>query len=309
MNRILSVIPNVCEGRDEKFINALTERLNAVENLALMDVSMDKTRNRTVFAFTGAKEAIFEGGMILYEEASKHIDMRRHKGEYPRIGAIDVFPFVPLSNMTMEEAVEASIEFSKMVSQQFNVPVYLFGESARFPLRKDVENIRACQYEGLEEQLKDPRWRPDFGPDEFKPDFGATIIGSRYPLVSFKLHLNTTDMEITKRLCKSLQYSEGGLRHVTANAGVTNDESRHTQIAVSISNYKVTPIYKVIELARLEANRYAVGIKEVEMIGLIPEIVFLESAMFYMNINNFSLDRLLEKSIMRLLGEKEFFLA
>lgn len=307
MIKKMSVIPNVCEGRDEKFISHLTEQLKTISNLAIMDVSMDKTRNRTVIAFTGSKDAIFEGGMILYEEASKHIDMRRHKGEYPRIGAVDVFPFVPLSEMTMEDTVKISVEFAQLVAQRFNIPVYLFGESARFPLRKQVETIRACQYEGLEEQLKDPRWKPDFGPDEFKPDFGATIIGSRYPLVSFKMHLNTTDIEITKNICQSIQYSEGGLRFVTANAGVTNDESRHTQIAVSISNYTVTPIYKVIELARLEARRYAVGIKEVEMIGLIPEIVFLESAMYYMNINNFSYDRLLEKSIQRLLGEKEIF--
>jgi len=309
MIKKMSVIPNVCEGRDEEFISHLTERLKTVSNLAIMDVSMDKTRNRTVFAFTGNKDAIFEGGMILYEEASKHIDMRRHKGEYPRIGAVDVFPFVPLGGMTMEEAVKISVDFAQKVARRFNVPVYLFGESARFPLRKQVETIRACQYEGLEEQLKDPRWKPDFGPDEFKPDFGATIIGSRYPLVSFKMHLNTTDIEITKRICQSIQYSEGGLRFVTANAGVTNDESRHTQIAVSISNYTVTPIYKVVELARLEARRYAVGIKEVEMIGLIPEIVFLESAMYYMNINNFSYDRLLEKSIQRLLGGNEIFYA
>jgi len=309
MIKKMSVIPNVCEGRDEKFISHLTERLKTVSNLAIMDVSMDKTRNRTVFAFTGNKNAVFEGGMILYEEASKHIDMRLHKGEYPRIGAVDVFPFVPLGGMTMDEAVKISIEFAQKVARKFNVPVYLFGESARFPLRKQVETIRACQYEGLEEQLKDPRWKPDFGPDEFKPEFGATIVGSRYPLVSFKMHLNTTDIEITKHICQSIQYSEGGLRFVTANAGVTNDESRHTQIAVSISNYTVTPIYKVIELARLEARRYAVGIKEVEMIGLIPEIVFLESAMYYMNINNFSYDRLLEKSIQRLLGGNEIFYA
>ncbi len=307
MIKKMSVIPNVCEGRDEKFINGLTERLKAVPNLAIMDVSMDKTRNRTVFAFTGTKVAIFEGGMILYEEALKHIDMRRHKGEYPRLGAVDVFPFVPLSEMTIEEAVEISVDFGRQVAQRFHVPVYLFGESARFPLRKAVENIRAKQYEGLEEQLKDPRWKPDFGPDEFKPDFGATIIGSRYPLVSFKMLLNTTDIESTRQICRAIQYSEGGLRFVTAISGVTNDETQHTEITVSITNYKVTPIYKVIELARLEARRYAIGIKEVEMIGLIPEIVFLESAMYYMNINNFSYDRLLGRSIQRLLGEKEVF--
>jgi glutamate formiminotransferase len=306
MSKIISVIPNICEGRDEKFINDLTERLKNISNLAILDVSMDKTRNRTVFAFTGTKDAIFEGGMLLYGEAIKHIDMRSHKGEYPRIGAVDVFPFVPLRDITIEETVQIAVEFAEKVVNKFNVPVYLFAEAARRPLRKDIERIREAEYEGLEKQLKDPRWKPDLGPDEFKPDFGATIIGARYPLVSFKLYLTTTDMEITKTICEAIQYSGGGLRFVTANSGI-DEHTRQTQITVSISNYKVTPMYKVIEMARMEAKRFAVSIKEVETIGLIPEIVFLESAMYYMNINNFSYDRLLEKSIQRHLNEKEIF--
>lgn len=306
MSKLISVIPNICEGRDEKFINDLTERLNGISNLAILDVSMDKTRNRTVIAFTGTKDGIFEGGMLLYEEAIKHIDMRKHKGEYPRIGAVDVFPFVPLRDITIEETVQISVEFAEKVVERFNVPVYLFAESARRPLRKDIERIRDTEYEGLEKQLKDPRWKPDLGPDEFKPDFGATIIGARYPLVSFKIYLNTPDMEITRTICEAIQYSGGGLRFVTANSG-TGDVTNQTQITVSISNYKVTPIYKVIEMARMEARRFAVDIKYVETIGLIPEMAFLESAMYYMNINHFSYDRLLEKSIERHLKEKDMF--
>ncbi len=307
MSKIISVIPNVCEGKDEKFIKDLTERLKTIPNLAILDASMDKTRNRTVFAFTGSKEGIFEGGMMLYEESIKHIDMRRHKGEYPRLGAVDVFPFVPLKDVTIEEAVEVANEFARMVADRFHVPVYLFGESARLPLRKDVENIRAKQYEGLEEQLKDPRWKPDLGPDDFKPDFGATIIGARYPLVSFKIHLNTTDIEITRHVCNAIQYSGGGLRHVTANAGIGSGEGQTGQISISISNYKVTPIYKVVEMARMEARRFAVDVRSVEMIGLIPEIVFLEGAMYYMNINGFTFDRLLERSLQSHLNERDLF--
>lgn len=309
MSKIISVIPNICEGRDERFINALTERLKDIDNLAILDVSMDKTRNRTVFAFTGTKEAIFEGGLLLYDEAVKHIDMRKHKGEYPRVGAVDVFPFVPLKDVTIEEAIEMAEEFAQLVVDRYKVPVYLYGECARLPLRKSVENIRASQYEGLEEQLKDPRWKPDMGPEEFKPDFGATIIGARYPIVAFKLYLNTTDIEITRQICNAIQYSGGGLRHVTANPGTVGDESRHTQIAVSINNYKVTPIYKVIEMTRMESRRFAVDIKRVEMIGLVPEIVFIEAAKYYMNVNEFSMERLLEHSIQRHLDEKALFLA
>lgn len=309
MSKILSVIPNICEGRNEAFINDLVARLKEIEGLILLDVSMDQIRNRTVLNLTGAKEAIFEGGLLLYEEATKHIDMRRHKGEYPRIGAVDVVPFVPLKDVSIEEAMKWAEEFAEAVVAKFNLPVYLFGESARLPLRKNIENIRAKQYEGLEEQLKNVRWKPDLGPDEFKPDFGATIIGARHPLVSFKMHLNTNDMEVTRKLCEAIQYTGGGLRHVTGTAMEVHGETPHTQIAVSISNYRVTPIYKVLEMARMEARRYAVDIKEVDMIGLIPEIAFLETAMYYMNVNNFSFERLLERSIQKHLDDKELFLA
>ncbi|MCP4152838.1 MAG: glutamate formimidoyltransferase [bacterium] len=307
MGKIISVIPNICEGTDDKFIDNLAEQLKTLPNLAILDISMDKTRNRTVFAFTGTKEAIFEGLMLLYEESIKKIDMRKHKGEYPRIGAVDVVPFVPLNNVTIEEAIELSNEFAELVVKRFNVPVYLYSESARHALRKDVEKVRETQYEGLEERLKDPEWKPDLGPDEFKPDFGATIIGARYPIVSFKIFLETRDWEVTKHICNAIQYSGGGLRYVTANAGVVNDESHRTQIAVSISNYIVTPVYKVIEMARMEGRRFNVAIRGVETIGLVPEIVFLDSAMYYMGIKDFSHERLLEKSIQKLLNEREIF--
>lgn len=304
MSKLISVIPNVCEGKDINIITHMQDRLKTVDQLTILDVSMDKTRNRTVFAFTGPKEAIFEGGFILYEEALHSIDMRRHKGEYPRIGAVDVFPFVPLVGASIDEAKQWADEFAEAVSKKFQIPVYMFGESARLPLRKDVESIRACQYEGLEEQLKDPRWRPDLGTDVFKPDFGATIIGSRYPLVSFKIHLNTTDIEITRKIADAIQYVSGGLRHVSANPGVVEDGFRHTQITASISNYSITPIYKVIEMTRFEARRYAVDIREIEFIGLVPEIVFLQSAMYYMNVSHFDMDRLMEKNIQKHLNEK-----
>lgn len=307
MSKIISAIPNICNGRDEAFIDSLEAKLKAIESLAILDVSMDKTRNRTVLAFTGTKEAIFEGGLMLYDEAIKDIDMRKHKGEYPRIGALDVFPFVPLHDVAIEEAVEMSEEFAELVVKRFNVPVYLYAEAARSPLRKDVEKIRDVQYEGLQERLKDPQWKPDLGPDEFNADFGATIIGARYPIVAFKMFLDTNDMEKTRTVCDAIQYSGGGLRHVTANAGVVYDGTGHTQIAVSISNYKITPLYKVIEMARMEARRYCIDILGVETIGLVPEHALFDSAMYYMNIQNFNHDRLLAKAMQAILSEKAFY--
>ena len=307
MSKIISVIPNICEGKDWKFIDNLTNKLSSVKNVVILDVSMDKTRNRTVYAFTGTKKAIFEAGMILYDEAFKHIDMRRHKGEYPRIGAVDVFPFVPMKDVSIEETIELSIEFAKKVADEFKIPVYLFAESAKCLLRKNIDNIRKGEYEGLESKLKTPAWKPDFGPDEFKPDFGATIIGARYPIVSFKIFLNTKDLKVARYIYNSIQESTGGLQNVIAYCGVIN-ESHLTQIVVKITNYKATPLYKVIELVRIEAKKFGVNILEVEMIGLIPEKVFLDSAMYYMNINNFSYERIAEKNIQKHLNEKLGFI-
>jgi glutamate formiminotransferase len=305
MGKIITVVPNICEGRDKKFIEKITEKLNNIKNLVLLDVSMDNIRNRTVFSFTGPKTAIFEGGYVLYDEALKHIDMRKHQGEYPRIGAVDVFPFVPIKGVSIEEAVEISKEFAKTVAEKFNIPVFLFSESAQSPMRKELENIRKGEYEGLQEKLKDPVWRPDFGPTEIKPDFGATIIGARYPLLSFKVFINTTDIKTIKSICRSVQFSYGGLSCVKAFSGI-NKNSGLGQISISISNFRQMPMYRVLEYIKTEGKRYGVNIVKVEMIGLIPEIVFLESALYYMQIQEFSFDRLLENSIQKHLGEKIF---
>ena len=203
MGKIIAAIPNICEGKDQGFIDGLTAKLQAVPGLVLLDVSMDKTRNRTVFAYTGSKNAVFDGGLIFYEEALKQIDMRRHQGEYPRIGAVDAFPFVPTKDAGIEEAVQWAEAFAQRVAETFQIPVYLYGEAARLPQRREIENIREGEYEGLEERLKDPRWKPDLGPEVFKPDFGAALIGARYPMVSFKVYLNTSNLEHTRTICRA----------------------------------------------------------------------------------------------------------
>ncbi len=306
MSKILIAIPNICEGKDKTFIDSLEAKLKEVKNLEILDISMDSVRNRTVFAYTGSIDALEEGGLIIYEMSLQHIDMRKHKGEYPRIGAVDSFPFVPLKGITMEEAVKFSLDFGKKVGKAFNIPVYMFSESARFPLRKFIDDIRRNEYEGLEEQLKDPRWKPDFGSDTFKVDSGATIIGARYPMVSFKIFLNTNNIEISKKICSAIQYETGGLKHIKSYSGI--DETKDlAQITIALSNYDVTPMYQVIEGVRTEARRFGLTIVEVEMIGLIPEKAFLDSAMYYMNINNFSLNNILETNIQEHLNEKMFF--
>jgi glutamate formiminotransferase / 5-formyltetrahydrofolate cyclo-ligase len=302
MSKIISVVPNISEGSDQQFISRLVEKLKAVENLLVLDVSCDNVRNRTVFSFTGPKEAIFAGGLTLYRETLKQVDMRKHKGQYPRLGAVDVFPFVPLKDATIEETVAMAIEFAQLVAAEFNLPVYLFSEAARFPMRRYIENIREGEYEGLEQKLKDPRWKPDFGPDTFNPAAGATIIGARHPMISFKAFLDTGDIEIAKALSRIIQHANGGLAHVNAYAGL-DSENKAAQITVTNSNYQAMPMYRVLEMLRSEARRYAVAVRKVEMIGLIPENAFIESALYYLGIQDFSLDRLLERKIQTYLDE------
>jgi glutamate formiminotransferase len=303
MNKIISCVPNICEGKDQKFIDMLVEKMKAVAGLVILDVSRDSVRNRTVFSFTGPQESLFEGGMLLYRETLAHVDMRQHLGEYPRLGAVDVFPFVPLKDASLEETVAMSVAFAEMVAGEFKLPVYLYGESARFPMRRYVENIREGEYEGLEKKLKDPRWKPDLGPAVFNPVAGATIIGARYPMISFKAILDTPVEAVADAIARVLQHASGGLAHVNAYAGL-DSEHKVAQITVTIANYRAMPMYRVLEMLRSEARRFGLNVRQVEMIGLVPETAFIESAFYYLGIQDFSFDKILERKIQTDLDEK-----
>jgi len=303
MSKILAAIPNVCEGRDQTFVDELSAQLSRVPGLVLLDVSRDASRNRTVYSFSGSKEALFEGGLLLYRVTLGHIDMRKHEGEYPRVGAVDVFPFVPLKGVEIAEAVALSREFAQRVAAEFKLPVYMFAESATSPHRRNVDDIREGEYEGFEEKMKKPEWKPDYGPDIFTPDSGVTIIGARHPLVSFKAILSSRDESIAEDLARALEQPYGGFQFVNANPGL-DPSTQRAQVTVSITNFDRVPMYKVIEHLRMEGRRYGVSIRKVEMIGLIPETVFVESALYYLGVREFNPDRLLERNIQKHFDEK-----
>jgi len=304
MSKIIAVVPNVCEGTDQAFVDDLTARLEQVPDLMMLDVAVDHARNRTVYSFTGTKKAIFAGGMLLYERALQHVDMRKHTGEHPRVGAVDVFPFVPLKDATIDEAKQWSVEFAEQVAERFRLPVYLFGESARYRYRRDIENIRAGEYEGFADKMKDLRWKPDLGPDSFPEDSGATIIGARFPLISFKVFLSCAEESIAEAVAHAVADTSGGI--VRAYAGHDPD-SGLAMMTVSLTNFRATPMYRAIENIRLEAARFGVDIRRVQMIGLIPEIVLIEAAEYYMRIHGFDHDDLLERNIQNHLHEKFLF--
>jgi len=203
---------------------------------------------------------------------------------------------VPIANITMEETAAYARKLAERVGKELMIPVYCYENAAFTEERKNLANCRSGEYEGLPKKLEDPHWKPDFGPDTFNPAAGATIIGARHPMISFKAFLNTGDIEIAKALSQIIQHANGGLSHVNAYAGM-DSEHNLTQITVTNANYRAMPMYRVLEMLRSEAKRFAVAVRKVEMIGLIPESAFIESALYYMGIQDFSLDRLLERKI------------
>jgi glutamate formiminotransferase / 5-formyltetrahydrofolate cyclo-ligase len=293
MSQIISAVPNISEGRDTAFVETLQEKLEAVPGLVVLDVSMDQVRNRTVFSFTGQREAIFEGGFVLYDHALEHIDMRNHQGEYPRIGAVDVFPFVALRNVPVGTAVEWSVQFAEQVAQRFQLPVYLFAESARSPLRRDVESIREGEYEGFAAKMTDPSWRPDFGPDVFPPDKGATIIGARLPLVNFKAYLTTANEHAAEWVSEVLSKPATGFSGVHFYPAL--DRTRNEALLnITVGNFQATPLYRILEAVRTELHRFGAGVSRVELVGLVPQGALIESAQHYLQIFDFSAEDVLE---------------
>lgn len=301
MSQIISVVPNICEGRDEAFIEKVQEKLEAVPGLVLLDVSMDQVRNRTIFSFTGRKEAIFEGGFLLYDAALGHIDMRSHQGEYPRIGAVDVFPFVALRDAPIATAVSWSMQFAEEVARRFDLPVYLFAESARTKVRRDIEHIREGEYEGFAAKMDDPAWKPDFGPDRFPPDKGATIIGARLPIVNFKAYLTTPNEEAAEWVAKVLSDPATGFSGVHFYPAL--DRTRNEALLnITVGNFQSTPLYRILEAVKTELRRFGTGVSRVEMVGLVPQQAMLDSAQHYLQVFGFSLDDVVENRLDAILG-------
>jgi glutamate formiminotransferase len=304
MSQIISVVPNVSEGRDEAFVAALTEALEAVPGLVVLDVSMDQVRNRTILSFTGSKAAVFEGGFLVYEAALERIDMRQHQGEYPRIGAVDVFPFVALRDAPIETAVQWSVQFAEEVARRFSLPVYLFAESARTKLRRDIESIREGEYEGFTAKIADPAWKPDFGPDTFPLDKGATIIGARLPLVNFKAYLTTSNEAAAEWVTRVLSSTAAGLSGVHFYPAL--DRTRNEALLnITVGNFRTTPLYRILEAVKTELRRFGAGVSRVEMVGLVPQRALIESAEHYLQIFGFEMEDVLENRVDAILGERE----
>ncbi|MHB8107243.1 MAG: glutamate formimidoyltransferase [Candidatus Cryosericum sp.] len=295
MKQVMECVPNISEGRDTdkiKSIAGVVERPGA----KLLDLSSDPNHNRTVITFAGEPQAVAEAAFDVARAAVATIDLTHHTGEHPRMGAVDVIPFIPVGGITMAECSKIAEQVGGRIGQELDVPVYLYAESARVPERCKLPTIRAGEFEGFVEKIKDPAWQPDFGPAKRHPTAGCVAVGARNFLIAFNIDLATSDLAIAKRIAKGIRESSGGLMNVQAKGIFLEDEQR-AQVSMNILNFATTPLYRVFELVRMEAARYGVGIINSELIGLAPAQAFMDVASYYLQLPGLSRDALVETRI------------
>jgi len=285
MNRIIECVPNFSEGRDQKSIDAISKSIRDTPGCSLLDVNPGKSTNRTVYTFVGSPRAVVEGALNAATVARKIIDMRGHTGEHPRMGALDVCPFIPVANVTMQECVDVSREFARRAAETLEIPLYLYEEATSQDYRKKLPQIREGEYEGLADKLKKPEWQPDFGPTRFVPEWGATVTGARSFLIAYNVNIIGTRNQ-AHRIALNLREAgrgpgqPGRLREVKG-MGWFVDEYNLAQVTVNLSNYRVTPLHRLFEEVKIEAAALNVGVAGSEVVGLVPLDAILMAADYY----------------------------
>jgi glutamate formiminotransferase len=296
-NKMIECVPNFSEGRDKKKIDAIVEPFRAKEGVKLLDYSNDEDHNRMVVTLVGEPEPLKEALLQAIGVAVQVIDLNNHTGQHPRMGAVDVVPFIPIRNVTMDEAVTLSKEVGAEIAKRFGIPVFLYEKSASTPGHENLAVIRKGEFEGMVEKIRLPEWKPDFGPAERHPTAGTVAVGARMPLVAYNINLSTNDLEIATKIAKNIRHINGGLRYVKA-MGVELKDRNITQVSINMTDYTHTALYRAFELVRIEARRYGVAIVGSEIIGLVPMEALLDTASYYLGLENFSMRQVLEARIM-----------
>ena len=293
---IIESIPNISEGRRTDVIDAIASAVASTPGVRLLDRSSDVSHNRTVLTLAGPPEAVRQAIVTLYAHALDAIDLRQHQGEHPRLGAVDVVPFVPIEGVTMAECVALAREVAAEVGSRFGLPVYLYEEAATDPARRNLEDIRRGEFEGLADKMAQPGWAPDAGPAGPHPRAGATVIGARMPLIAYNINLASDRLDVARKIAAAVRHSSGGLRYVKA-MGVMLDDRRIAQVSMNLTNYEKTPMPRVFEFVKREAARYGVGILESEIVGLVPQAALLAAAEYYLQIEGFAPAVVLENRV------------
>src|SRR5689334_18303375 len=281
MPKVIECIPNVSEGRRADVVASIAAAIRGVPGVRLLDHSSDPSHNRSVFTFAGDPAAVSAAVLAIYEVAVPAIDLRTHRGEHPRLGAVDVVPFVPIEDVTMDDCVALAKEVSAAVAERFGIPVYLYEEASTNPARKNLEDIRRGEFEGLTEKMRQPEWAPDFGPREPHPSAGASVVGARMPLIAYNINLNTNRIDVAKKIAAAIRMSSGGLRYVKA-MGIPLEDRGIVQVSMNLTNYEKTPMFRVFDLVKREAERYGVSVLESEIVGLVPAAALQQTVEYYL---------------------------
>jgi glutamate formiminotransferase len=293
---VIECVPNVSEGRRPEVVAAMADALRAVPGIRLLDYSSDASHNRSVFTFAGDAAGVEQAVLTLVERAAADIDLRAHRGEHPRMGAVDVVPFVPIEGVTMAECVALARKVGATIADRFAIPVYLYEEASNNPLRKNLEDIRRGEFEGLAAKMAGDGWTPDFGPATPHQSAGATVVGARMPLVAYNINLATDRIDVAKKIAAAIRHSSGGYRFIKA-MGITLADRGVVQVSMNLTNYEKTPIFRVFETVKREAARYGVGVLESEIVGLVPSAALNATAEFYLQLAGFKADQVLEKKL------------
>jgi len=295
--KIIECVPNFSEGRDLSKIEKIVEPFRGKEGVKLLDYQRDEDHNRLVVTVVGEPEAVKKAVIEAVGVAVEVIDLRAHKGQHPRMGACDVVPFIPIKNVSVEEAVELANETAKEVSERYSLPIYMYEKAATTPQRENLASVRKGEFEGMAQKMSQPGWAPDYGPSQPHQSAGATAVGVRMPLVAFNVNLGTDKLEIADKIAKNVRFIGGGLRFCKA-MGVELKERGIVQVSMNMTDYTRTALYRSFELIRIEAKRYGVSVVGSEIIGLLPMEALIDTAVYYLGVEDFSMDQILETRIM-----------
>jgi glutamate formiminotransferase len=296
MKKVLLCEPNISEGVDLALIEEVVEQIRQFDEIKILDIASDADHNRSVFTYLGEPEVVLQATQKMAQKALERIDMRTHHGSHPRMGAVDVVPFIPIRGMDPSEAIQIARKFGRYIGG-LGVPVYYYEEAATRPEREKLPDLRKGQYEALEAKLKDPAWKPDEGPATFNPQAGALVTGVRFPLVAFNVNLHTADVSIADRIAKAVRNLNGGFRYVRA-IGLALEDKGQVQVSMNLVNYAKTPIHRVFETVRSEAQRYGVGVAGTELVGPVPMGALEEVLKYYLQAHDFKLEQIIENALL-----------
>jgi glutamate formiminotransferase len=295
---LIECVPNFSEGARPDVIKAIVAKVRSESGVRILDLQSDASHNRSVLTLAGDPDSLARGVLALVSACLGTIDLRTHRGEHPRLGAVDVIPFIPLEGVTIKDCIALARRSGEAIAKTHGIPVFLYEDAASAPHRRGLEDIRRGQFEGLAAKLKDPLWAPDFGPSEPHPSFGAVVVGARMPLIAFNVNLNTDDVEIAKKVARGIRNSTGGFRFVKAMGLLVEIGGRRVaQVSMNMTDFTKTPLFRVVETIRNEAARHGVSIAGSEIVGLVPAQALLDSAEHYLQLTGFSSAQVLESRL------------